>query len=206
MRKKMFEQFDYHLTADKKPSNYFNSLLSKGELPHPFDMLFKLRGTEQSLRHHPEGDVWEHTMIVIDNAANQKKNSKQPRVFMWAALLHDIGKPKTTRLRRGRITAYGHDKEGALLAAQFFKACGQQSGFIKQVCALVRWHMQPLFALKNLPFFDPAAMAEQTDIAEVALLGLCDRAGRGIDANNEMQQESDNMALFIKKCHEALKI
>lgn len=59
-------------------------------------MLHRLKGTEQSLLHHPEGDVWNHTLLVVDEAANVKNKSTDAAVFMWAALLHDIGKPDTT--------------------------------------------------------------------------------------------------------------
>jgi putative nucleotidyltransferase with HDIG domain len=40
---------------------------------------------------------------------------------MWAALLHDIGKPDTTKQYKGRITSYDHDKAGALIARKFYQ-------------------------------------------------------------------------------------
>lgn len=205
-KKEIFAEFDSHLMRDKQPSLYFNALMQTGEFPkeRPFDMLYNLSETQQSLQHHPEGDVWKHTMLVVDNAAIEKANSKEPLIFMWAALLHDIGKPKTSRVRRGKITAYGHDKEGGALAKSFLELCGQSVEFAEKVSALVRWHMQPLFAIKGLPFFNPAAMAAQTDIAEVALLGLCDRLGRGAADENDKQRERENIALFLEKCIKAL--
>lgn len=207
-KKEVFEQFDFHLMRDKQPSRYFDALMQAGRFPkqHPFDLLFTLFGTEQSPQHHPEGDVWKHTMLVVDNAAIEKENSSEPCVFMWAALLHDIGKPKTSRMRRGKITAYGHDKEGGALAQSFLLACGQSEDFAAKVGALVRWHMQPLFAIKKLPFFSPEAMAAQTDIAEVALLGLCDRLGRGVTDESEIQRERENIALFLERCIKALSL
>lgn len=202
----IFEQFDQHLQQDEEPSAYFNLLVQSGGFPtdHPFDMLFALVGIEQSKKHHPEGDVWVHTMLVVDNAARKKVHSRDPRVLMWAALLHDIGKPNTTLLRRGRITAYDHDKEGSRLANQFLLSCGENGEFAQRVTALVRWHMQPLFAIKKLPFFNPKAMAKETDIAEVALLGLCDRLGRGISDRHEIARQEQNIALFVERCLEAL--
>ncbi len=198
----IFSQFDWHLMEDERPSDYFIGLLNQGLFlkEFPFDMLLALAGIKQSPVHHPEGDVWAHTMLVVDNAAREKKRSKDPRVLMWAALLHDIGKPATTRVRRGRITAYGHDKEGGTLAARFLSACGQDQDFSANVSALVRWHMQPLFAAKNLPFFDPEAMAAQANIREVALLGFCDRLGRGLMSEDAIDKERRNIADFEKKC------
>ena len=200
--KMIFEEFDKHLMEDDQPSAYFDALMTRGAFPklYPFDMLRKLAGTEQSPKHHPEGDVWAHTMQVTDHAAREKVRSKDARVLMWAALLHDIGKPGTTRMRRGRITAYDHDKEGGPLAARFLAACGQEGAFAAEVCALVRWHMQPLFALKSLPFFDPKTMAAQTDIDEVAILGLCDRLGRGVMTQEDIDAERRSMDVFVDKC------
>ena len=202
----IFAEFDRHINEDEKPSAYFDALMQSGAFPktHPFEMLFALKGIEQNKEHHPEGDVWAHTMLVVNNAAREKAHSQNPRALMWAALLHDIGKPKTTMLRRGRITAYDHDKEGGRLAKQFLLSCGQSGEFAQRVTALVRWHMQPLFAIKKLPFFNPKAMAKETDIAEVALLGLCDRLGRGISDAHEIQRQEQNIALFLERCLEAL--
>lgn len=57
-------------------------------------------------------------MQVIDAAAHNRIKSREPVVFMWAALLHDLGKAPTTRLRKGRITAYDHDRVGAEMAEE----------------------------------------------------------------------------------------
>ncbi len=71
--------------------------------------------TGQSPQHHPEGSVWNHTLLVVDEAAKIKEQSADPRTFMWAALLHDLGKPSTTMRRKSKITSYDHDKVGAQL-------------------------------------------------------------------------------------------
>lgn len=118
---------------------------------------------------------------------------------MWAALLHDIGKKETTRVRNGRITAYDHDKAGQRLAESFLKQCGQSAAFAREVGALVRWHMQALFAAKNLPFFNPGAMLAQADVNEVALLCLCDRLGRGPLTARQLEREQRQIAAFVEK-------
>ncbi|MDD3164806.1 MAG: HDIG domain-containing protein [Oscillospiraceae bacterium] len=140
--------------------------------------------TAQSPVHHPEGSVWEHTLLVVDEAAKKKQYSADARAFMWAALLHDIGKPATTRVRKGRITAYDHDKVGAEMAAALLTALGADAAFAKKTAALVRYHMQLLYLEKNLPFQDLSGMKRQTDWMDIALLGYCDRVGRlGADAD-----------------------
>lgn len=194
-------EFDKHLTEDEKPSVYFDGLVNKEAFPqhHPFTMLTDLIGVEQSPEHHPEGDVWNHTMLVTDNAAQIKRLSASPRELMWAALLHDIGKKETTKLRHGRVTAYDHDKAGQRLAISFLEACGQSDDFARKVGALVRWHMQALFAAKNLPFYNPRAMMAQAAVNEVALLCLADRLGRGPVTAQQLEREQQQIAAFVEK-------
>ena len=121
-------------------------------------VLRRLKDTPQSPVHHPEGNVWNHTMLVVDEAAKRRAESRCPAALMWAALLHDIGKPDTTRVRRGKITSYDHDKVGAELARRFLSGFSMEPAMIDRVCALVRSHMQVLFAAKGLPFGDAAGM------------------------------------------------
>lgn len=193
-------EINNHLLMDEKPSEYFNGIL---EVPifkkHPFIFLHNLKNAEQSHIHHPEGNAWKHTMLVIDNAASEKHKSKNDKVFMWAALLHDIGKPPTTKVRKGKITSYDHENVGANLAKEFLEEFTTDKEFIEEVCVLIRWHMQILHVVKNLPFANIKKMKEEADVNEVALLGYCDRMGR---KNPDIEKEKENIALFLKKCKE----
>jgi putative nucleotidyltransferase with HDIG domain len=161
-------------------------------------MLHELKGTKQSPQHHPEGDVWRHTLLVVDAAAKEKGQSKNALAFMWAALLHDMGKPSTTRVRKGKITSYDHDKVGAELSRKFLSEFTDDVPFMDQVYFLVRYHMQILFVLNDLPFADIKGMKAHGDIHEIALLGFCDRMGR---AGADRAQEERNMKLFMEKCN-----
>jgi len=164
----------------------------------PFSMLAAEQNTEQSPVHHPEGSVWEHTLMVVDEAAPRKNYSADPRAFMWAALLHDIGKPETTKVRNGRITAYGHDRQGAERTREFLFSLTDEAVFIETVAGLVRYHMQLLFVVRSMPFMDIPGMKKHTNVMDVALLGYCDRLGRtGADRGAERKAVS----LFLNKCH-----
>ncbi len=187
---------------DVKPSDYFNDLLSNGGFPagFPFKLLTDLIDVPQSPVHHPEGNVWNHTMLVVDNAAARKQLSRDPRALMWGALLHDLGKITTTKLRKGRITAYEHDVAGEKLARDFLRACTGDEEFIKRVCALVRWHMQVLYVTRHLPFSDLRRMERETDADEVALLSFCDRLGRGALTEQTIEDELKNIEYFLHKC------
>lgn len=191
-----FYEMDRHLMEDQVPSVYMNRIFDD-LLQYPFNLLLELKETQQSPVHHPEGNVWNHTMLVLDQAAMTKSKSKYPNVFMWAALLHDIGKPGTTRVRKGRITSYDHERLGEVLSRKFLSEIMEDYNFIEQVASLVRWHMQILFVVNNLSFAQIEVMKSEVDINEVALLGWCDRMGRG-KANPKKEEE--NIKIFLQKC------
>lgn len=194
----LYKELEFHLLQDTQPSNYLKEIYTNPLFQqYPYNMLHKLKETMQSPKYHPEGNVWNHTLLVVDEAAKVKQKSKNPTVFMWAAILHDIGKPPTTKTRKGKITSYDHDKVGAKLAKEFLSQFMSNNDFIDQVCALVRYHMHILFVVKGLHFADIEGMLQNTDVNEIALLGLCDRLGRG---NSSKKEEENNIRLFLKAC------
>ena len=89
----------------------------------------RLRGCTQSPIHHPEGDVWEHVMCVLDQA-------KYP--IAW--LCHDLGKPDTWDDSKGRITNYGHDKVGARIARSMLERLGYSD--IEAIVSCTEQHMK----------------------------------------------------------------
>jgi len=204
---KMFKEFERHLIEDEKPSIYFNKIMNDDSIftEYPYTLLSCLVETEQSKEHHPEGNVWIHTMMVVDNAAKVKELSENPRAFMWGALLHDLGKAPTTKIRKGKITSYDHDTVGAELCRKFLEAFTDEEEFIKRVTSLVRWHMQTLFVMKNLPFGDVKSMSREISIKEIALLSQCDRLGRGELSKGKIKEEKENIKAFIRKCEKALE-
>ena len=196
----LFKAINNHLLYDDVPSIFLSQLCSQpGFEIYPFNMLLKLRFTKQSPIYHPEGNVWNHTLLVVDEAAKRKTESKDAEVFMWAAFLHDIGKPPTTRIRNDKITSYDHDKIGAELAKDFLSEFTNNMQLIKNVCSLIKYHMQILFVINNLPFAAINEMKQNADIKEIALLGLCDRLGR--TGANQIT-ERNNVQLFIRKCND----
>lgn len=177
---KQFHQIDFHLLHDDSPSVYMEQISREPWFSeYPFSMLLELKETPQSKRYHPEGSVWNHTMMVVDEAAKRKRESKSGQTLMWAALLHDIGKPGTTKIKKEKITSYNHDFEGEQLTEDFLSCFTGDVSWIKSVAKLVRYHMHILYITEKLPFGDAGKMKQETDVNEVALLGLCDRIGRG---------------------------
>ncbi len=175
----LFHEITERILTDDIPSDYINALSKSDKFnEYPFRLLKQLKNTEQSIKYHPEGNVWNHTMLVLDEAAQIRDQSKDAKALMWAALLHDIGKPDTTRMRKGKITSYDHDKVGEKLCGDFLNALTKDDEFIQKVSALVRYHMHMLYVLKELPYSDVKNMLNKVDIHEIALLCRCDRMGR----------------------------
>ena len=189
-----FEELNKHILEDASPSLYFNSLDKELE-KYPLNLLAKLKKVEQSPKYHPEGNVWNHTMLVLDEGAKVRDESHDTKVFMWSALLHDIGKPDTTRVRKGRITSYDHDRVGAKVSIEFLEHYTKDKGFIRKVSMMVRYHMHMLYVLKDLPFANISEMVKDTDVHDLALLCRCDRLGR-IGADKEL--ENNNYKKFLE--------
>lgn len=199
----LFEEISKHLLSDSQPSEYINQI-SKGQQfqDYPFLLLNKLKNTEQSKKYHPEGSVWNHTMLVVDEAAKVRQDSSNPSAFMWGSLLHDIGKPDTTRNRKGKITSYDHDKVGADLCKDFIKQFTEDEVFINKVSDMVLYHMHMLYVLNDLKFADTKNLIKKVNIEDLALLCRCDRLGRlGVDR----QAEDNNYKLFLKSLNQQMK-
>ncbi len=204
--KQIFYDFENHLITDTQPSCYFNQIFENLPIStvYPFTMLNDLKKVNQSSKYHPEGNVWNHTMLVIDNASARKKQSHNPKALMWASLLHDIGKTSATKVRKGRITAYDHDKFGEKMSVEFLSALNADKKLIHKVSKMVRWHMQILFVVKELPFADIETMLSEVDLEDIALLSLCDRLGRGNMNNDTISDEENNVKIFMEKCMDHL--
>lgn len=133
------------LVSDK-PSEFFEYLKSGNSennyLSEFFPELERLIGCEQDPVYHPEGDVWAHTMIVIDKAAKRRGGVCKPMYFMLAALCHDFGKPDTLTIDEdGHIHTYGHSKAGVSIAKNFLERIGASEDAIEYVSEMVYHHM-----------------------------------------------------------------
>lgn len=178
--KEKFLEIERHLLNDEKPSIYLNEQVENGDFDeYPLSMIKDLLTVEQNPIYHPEGNVFIHAMMVVDEGATVRERSKDKKAFMWALLLHDLGKKPTTKLRKGKLTSYNHDTVGAKMAREFLEYFNQDEVFINKVISLVRWHMQILFVTKNSRFQNIKQMLEDVDVDEMILVSRCDRLGRG---------------------------
>lgn len=165
-----------------KPSDGLAALRSSGRLDAWYPELQGLAGVAQSPLHHPEGDVWTHTMLVVDYASTIKAQAKNPACFLLAALCHDLGKPATTTTDdRGQIHAYGHDEVGAGVARDFLTRIGMDEEPIKYVENMVALHMQPNRKAKaNAKVKSTNQMFDKSVCPEdLLLLAEADHCGKG---------------------------
>lgn len=113
--------------------------------------LAAMRGFDQHSPYHCF-DVYEHTAHVLVGAGERTlvhHEDGRPAVpsstLMWAALLHDVGKPGTfTRDPEGRGHFYGHPEAGAKMAATIMRRLAIPHDVIHQACLLIRWHDRPM--------------------------------------------------------------
>ena len=141
-KERVFEEFCKLLLKTERPSLGFEFLRESGWIIH-FPELNALIDCPQNPKWHPEGDVWIHTMLVVDNAAKLRHNLPEDLqlAYMFGALLHDIGKPDTTVLPL--CTAHGHDRVGAELSKVFLNRLTDNKKLIENVENIVRLHMLP---------------------------------------------------------------
>lgn len=131
------------LLKGKRPSVFFGELRRMGKLDEWFPEVRDIIGVEQSPVHHAEGDVWNHTMMVLDEAAAFRDRVEDPFGFMLAALVHDFGKTVTTEAVNGAIHAYGHETAGIPIARTFLSRITGDVRLIRYALNLAEYHMKP---------------------------------------------------------------
>ncbi len=96
-----------------------------------------LKGVEQSPEHHPEGDVWTHTLLLLENLP-----ADTTVTLAMGALLHDIGKPATFERGPDRIRFYGHVEEGVKIGEEICRRLRFSNADREQIVALIGNHMR----------------------------------------------------------------
>ncbi len=115
----------------------FELLAETGLLEMVLPEVARLRGVEQSPDHHPEGDVWTHTLILLDQLP-----AGAPETLALGALLHDIAKPHCAGRKGHRITFYGHATTGAEVAVAICQRLRRSRETWERVEYLVRHHLR----------------------------------------------------------------
>lgn len=161
-----------------------------------------LAATPQDAIFHAEGDVWLHTRMALDALCADplwRALDDAARSIVFAAvLLHDAGKPGTTRHEPdGRISSRGHSALGEQLTRVALYRAGLRFGWREHVCALVRSHQVPFFAIERA---DHARLVARLSLATrndwLALVAAADGRGRRCADPRDQQRIVDNCALW----------
>ena len=168
------------LKADK-PSIFFRELRRMKQLGTFFPELEATIGVMQNPRFHPEGDVFEHTMLVLDAAAPLRSRAEDPLGLMLSALLHDLGKCVATQVQPdGRITAYAHEVLGEELVRRQLRRLTRNERRIRYVENQVRLHMRPnmLFSAQSRKKKTRLMFDESVCPNDLILLSRADATGK----------------------------
>ncbi len=165
-----------------RPSVFFEVLRDTEGLDFWFPELKALIGVEQNPLFHPEGDVWTHTMQVLDRAAKYRDSVSSPFAFMLSALVHDLGKAVTTTVKDGVIHAYCHESEGLPLVRELLgRITGERA--LKDYCLnMTELHMKPVVKLRagsSLKSFNHL-FDESCQPADLIYLAVCDSGDESV--------------------------
>jgi tRNA nucleotidyltransferase (CCA-adding enzyme) len=181
--------------------------------------LYALRGVAQDKEWHPEGDVYWHTLHVVDEMANivnrENIQGEDRLVLIFAALTHDLGKPATTEFKDGRWRAHGHCEMGVAIAERFLQSIGCLQRIIDRVKPLVAEHLahvrethtkRTVRRLANRLF--PATVQELSYVIEADMggrpplpRGLPDCAKQMLEVAREVHVEHDKVQPLVMGRH-----
>ena len=131
------------LMKSNRPSVFFEELRKMDQLSYWFREVGDLIGVTQSEKYHPEGNVWHHTMLVLDEAAALREQAQEPLWLMLAALCHDFGKATATTTDNNTIHAYGHEETGLPLIGAFLSRLTNEIKLKRYVLNMTELHMMP---------------------------------------------------------------
>lgn len=174
---RLFGELRKLLLKGTRPSAGFQ-FLRETDLLRFFPEAYALVGVPQDAEWHPEGDVWAHTLMVLDEAALLRDGGDDDLALMLAALCHDFGKPETTTTETGRICTPAHDVAGAARTEAFLERLKTAKDLAARVSALVRYHLAPaLFVEQGTSAKGYRRLARKLEASNVSCM-LLERAAR----------------------------
>ena len=135
-RERIRDELDKMLT-EGRARRCFELLDATGLLVEVLPEVKALQGVEQPPQYHPEGDVWVHTLLLLEGL--EKGCAKS---LAWGVLLHDVGKPPTFRVAPDRIRFDQHAEVGTRMTEDICRRLRFSNEITEQVSALVANHMR----------------------------------------------------------------
>ena len=215
-----------HVVSAERVRDELTRILTEGGARRGFELLDETRllaevlpevkrmqGVEQPPEYHPEGDVWVHTLMLLDQLDAEQRASGAARAsptLAWGMLLHDVGKPATFTppdpARRGdRIRFNGHVDVGVAVARTILTRLRFSNEECEQILALIKHHMQfgdvmqmkqsTLKRFLRLPKFDEHLALHRADcLSSHGKLEMYDYAKKHLE---EMGEEQIRPALLL---------
>ena len=183
---RIWSEIEKLLLQAPRPSLGLQLALDLGIIRQVMPELLPTVGCEQEPEWHPEGDVWTHTLMVVDKARELNGDLDRPRLVtvMLGALCHDLGKPPTTAVVDGRIRSLDHEQAGVEPTVSLLDRLNIHSidGFDvrAQVVGLVAHHLKP-GAFRKAPYVSDGAfrrLAQKVDLELLARVARADCLGR----------------------------
>jgi tRNA nucleotidyltransferase (CCA-adding enzyme) len=174
------------LLQAERPSIGLALALDLGVIDALLPELKPLVGCPQEPEWHPEGDVWTHTLMVVDKARAMNDDLPRPQLItvMLGAICHDLGKPPTTAVIDGRIRSLDHEEQGVAPTLKVLDRLNIHTidGFDvrSQVVGLTAHHLKPGMLHKAPQVGDGAfrRLAQKVDLELLARLARADCLGR----------------------------
>ena len=135
-RERIRDELDKMLT-EGRARRCFELLDSSGLLMEVLPEVSAMKGVAQPPQYHPEGDVWTHTLLLLEGLERGCSKS-----LAWGVLLHDVAKPPTFRVAPDRIRFDGHAEVGTRMAEEICRRLRFSNQTTEQVAALVANHMR----------------------------------------------------------------
>lgn len=189
---RVFEELKKALLKSDKPSIFFTQLFKMNQLYDYFAYIEELIGIPQNPKYHGEGDVWNHTMLVLDEAAKRRDKVNYPLGFMLSALCHDLGKISCTKDVEGKIVAHNHETDGLVFIIAWLVPLSNEYKLIKYVSNMTELHMKVhKLADSKVKMKSANKILDQAiDPYDLIQLGVCDGLGRipSIDTEKEFME------------------
>jgi poly(A) polymerase len=138
-----------HAVSRERVRDELTKMLTEGRARRAFEFLdetgllrevlpevARMKGVAQPPQYHPEGDVWVHTLLLLEQL-----EAGCPATLAWGALLHDVGKPPTFRVAE-RIRFDGHVEVGVAIGGEICRRFRFSNDDTRQILALIENHMR----------------------------------------------------------------
>ncbi len=184
-KERIYEEFKKLLLKSSKPSIGFELLKQLGILKY-FKELEALVGCVQDKVYHPEGDVWVHTLMALDELAKILKTEKiedeyRKLYLFYATLCHDLGKPYCTEILENKVTSHKHETLGVEPTISFLSKLTNEKKLIEKVIPIVKNHLAPFqLYLANSSLKAVKRLSLKVNIQDLCLVCLADCLGRDI--------------------------